>query len=441
MKKQKNLEIKEVDKILKEHDIKDLDNISIREVVHIVNQLEKECDTKFIRMEMGVPGLKPNQIGVNAEINAIKNGVVSKYPLLDGIKELKFESSRFLKLFLNTEIPPEYCIPTVGSMQGGFAAFLSVCRKKTGKDTVLFIAPGFPVQKIQLKIMGLNSEWFDIFKYRGAKLENKLEELFSSGNIAALVYSTPNNPTWICLTEKEMEIIGRITKKHNVTVIEDLAYFGMDFRTDYSHPGQPPYPPSITSYSDDYILLLSSSKIFSYAGQRIAFMAISPILFNKRFPDLKKFFSSDIFGKALLYSALYPLSAGTSHSAQYAFAALLKAVNDGTINFLDPLKEYANRAELAKQIFIDNGFEILYDKDENAPIGNGFYFTIAFPSMNSAELLKKLLSVGISAVSLTITGSTLQKGLRACVSQIELKDLPVLDKRLQKFNSQLSKTN
>ena len=433
MKKTQRLNKETVENKLKEHEVKNLDLISIRELVHIVNELEEECGTKFIRMEMGVPGLPPHPIGVEAEIKAIREGLVSKYPMIDGIKELKVESSRFLKLFLNAEIPPEYCIPTVGSMQGSFAAFLTLCRKDPKQDKVLFIAPGFPVQRGQLNVLGIESKWFDIFNYRGEKLKNKLEEMLSPGDTAAIVYSTPNNPTWICLSEHELEIIAEVTRKYNVTVIEDLAYFGMDFRKDYSKPGQPPYPPSITSYSDDYILLLSSSKIFSYAGQRIAFMAVSPELFRRKFTNLKNYFLSDIFGKALIYSALYTLSAGTSHSAQYAFAALLKAVNDGELNFLEPLKEYARRAATAKKLFKDNGFHILYDKDEDSEVGNGFYFTISYPSLNSAELMKGLLSVGISAVSLTITGSSLQKGLRACVSQIHQEDMPELESRLKKF--------
>ena len=439
MNKFQTLNKKTVEEKLKKHEVQNLDLISIRELVHIVNELEEECGIKFIRMEMGVPGLSPHPTGIEAEIKAIRDGLASKYPMIDGIKDLKSEASRFLKLFLNTEIPPEYCIPTVGSMQGSFASFLTVCRKNPEQNKVLFIAPGFPVQRGQLNVLGIESRWFDIFQYRGEKLENKLEELLSPGDISAVVYSTPNNPTWICLSEHELKIIAEVTKKYNVTVIEDLAYFGMDFRKDYSKPGQPPYPPSITSYSDDYILLLSSSKIFSYAGQRIAFMAVSPKLFKQRFPNLRKYFTSDIFGKALVYSALYTLSAGTSHSAQYAFAALLRAVNNGEINFLEPLKEYAKRAATAKKLFLENGFHILYDKDEDCEVGHGFYFTISYPSLNSEELMKALLAVGISAVSLTIAGSLLQKGLRACVSQIHEEDMPELEARLKKFKKNINK--
>ena len=54
-------------------------------------------------------------------------------------------------------------------------------------------------------------------------------------------------------------------QKYDVIVMEDLAYFCMDFRRDLGHPFEPPYPPTVAHYTDNYILMLSSSKIFSYA--------------------------------------------------------------------------------------------------------------------------------------------------------------------------------
>ena len=114
------------------------------------------------------------------------------------------------------------------------ASFLtcSQCDKK--KDTVLFIDPGFPVQKMQLQVMGVKYETFDVYDYRGDKLGAKLESYLSKGNICAIVYSNPNNPSWICLREEELQVIGTLATKYDVIVMEDLAYFAMDFRKDLS---------------------------------------------------------------------------------------------------------------------------------------------------------------------------------------------------------------
>ena len=49
----------------------DFGKATIREVVAISTQLEQETGTEFIHMEMGVPGLKAAQVGVDAEIEAV----------------------------------------------------------------------------------------------------------------------------------------------------------------------------------------------------------------------------------------------------------------------------------------------------------------------------------------------------------------------------------
>jgi hypothetical protein len=67
---------------------------------------------------------------------------------------LKKETSRFIKLFLNTDIDPQGCIPTVGSMMGAMVSFLVANRNDKTKEGTLFLDPGFPVQKQQVKMLG-----------------------------------------------------------------------------------------------------------------------------------------------------------------------------------------------------------------------------------------------------------------------------------------------
>jgi aspartate/methionine/tyrosine aminotransferase len=275
---------------------------------------------------------------------------------------------------------------------------------------------------------------FDIFEYRGKKLKSKLESYLKPGKISSVLFSNPNNPTWMCLNEEELAIIGELATKYDVIVIEDLAYFGMDFRKDYSNPGLPPHQPTIGRYTDDYIILISSSKIFSYAGQRIGMMAISDHLFERHYPDLLRYYTSEEFGHSAVYGALYALSAGVAHSVQYGLAALLKAANDGYYKFIEDIREYGEKARVMKSLFITNGFKITYDTDLNEPLADGFYFTICYPGMTGNELLEKLLYYGISAISLEITGSKRNDGLRACVSHVSREQFSNLEMRLKCFN-------
>lgn len=429
-----------VDEKIKELRIADAGKASIREIVALVNLVEESTGQKYIRMEMGVPGLPPTQIGVEAEIDALQKGVAAIYPMVDGIKPLKSEGARFVKNFLNIDVSSAGCIPTVGSMQGTFAAFMAVANAVKGKDTTLFIDPGFPVQKQQMRVLGQKFETFDVFHFRGEKLRTKLEEFLSKGNICTIVYSNPNNPSWICFTEEELQIIGELAAKYDVIVMEDLAYFGMDFRKDFSKPGEPPFQATVAKYTDNYILFISSSKIFSYAGQRVGLMAISDKLFKRDYPDLQQRFGGTDFGSIITLQLLYALSSGTSHSAQWALAAMLKAANNGELNFVEGVKEYGEKAKIMKRLFLENGFEIVYETDIDQPIADGFYFTLSYPGMTGNELVANLLYYGISAIALDNTGSD-EEGIRACVSFVRRDQFQDLEERLKLFNNDFSKKN
>ena len=422
-----------VDRILSESGIKRIETASIREIKKLINEIENASGEKFIRMEMGIPGLEACPIGRDAQIEALKSGVAALYPDIEGIPELKTEMSKFIKNFLDLDIAPTSCIPTVGSMMGGMAGFMTFARANKQRDTTLFIDPGFPVQKQQHRIMGLKYETFDVYNYRQEKLRAKLEEYLKKGNIHTIMYSNPNNPSWICFTEKELQIIGELANQYNVIVFEDLAYFGMDFRNDISVPGKAPFQPTVGKYTDNYALLISSSKAFSYAGERIGMLVLSDKLFSSQYPDLVPFFGTDLLGKAIIFGAVYGISSGTSHSAQYALAAILKASNNGEYNYRNDVIEYGEKAKIMKKMFLDNGFKIVYDKDDDKELADGFYFTISYPGLSGEELLKDLLYYGVSAISLTITGSEHTEGLRACVSLVDRKQLPELEKRLIVF--------
>jgi len=422
-----------IDKIAGSHGISSPGQASIREITQLVNTLEKETGLEFVRMEMGVPGLKTNQIGIDAEIKALNEGVSAVYPDISGVASLKAETSRFVKLFLDIYVKPEGCIPTVGSMMGAMVTFLVANRNDRKKEGTLFLDPGFPVQKQQVRMLGHDYFSFDIYNFRGKKLRPKLESYLKTGKVSSLLYSNPNNPAWICLNEEELQIIGELANQYDVIVIEDLAYFGMDFRKDYCNPGKPPFQPTVARYTKDYVLLISSSKIFSYAGQRIGMMAVSDHLYDRSYPDLKRYYTSDKFGHSVIFGALYGLSAGVSHSAQYGLAALLKAVNDGKYRYRDDVKDYGEKAAVMKKLFVSNGFNITYDTDMDEPVADGFYFTISYPGMKGRILLAELLRYGISAISLDITGSE-REGLRACVSLIPRTQFGILEERIKKFN-------
>ena len=422
-----------VEKAVKELHVADLSKATIGEVLLVAQYLEKETGIPFIRMDQGSPGLPVNQMGVEAEKAALDRGVGSQYPAASGVPELKQAASRFVKAFLDIDISPRSCIPTVGSVAGSYGSFIACTQRTPGKNKVLFIDPGFPIQKSQLRIIGAVWKEFDIYNYRGEALHEKLESMLSDGDVAAIVYSNPNNPAWICLEDEELEIIGKLATKYDIIVMEDLAYFCMDFRHDMGHPFEPPYPPTVARYTNNYIIMLSSSKIFSYAGQRMALTCISDKLYDRHFPALaQRYNDSGVFGQTLVASILYMITSGCTASTQYAYAEMLRLSTEGKINFVEDTREYARRAEKMKKIFTDNGFHIIYDYDVTQEVGDGFFFTIGYGNMTGGELLKELLYYGVSSISLSTTGSE-QQGVRACTSRMREELYDVMNERMKAF--------
>lgn len=386
-------------------------------------------------MELGEPGLPAEMIGIEAEHKALLEGKGAKYPVITGIPEVKHWGSEFVKAFVGLDIPEDCIVPTVGSMQAAFALNMTMNQLSKEKDTVLFIDPCFPVQKQQCKVIGVRVDAFDVADFRGDKLEAELERHFRTGRIAAMLFSNPNNPSWMCLTEQELEIIGRLATKYDVLVIEDLAYLNMDFRDHRGIPYQAPYQPSVGRYTKNCVHMVSCSKMFSYAGQRAAIVAMEPELAHKCFPALAARYDNDgQFLRNFVYIILYSLSSGVAHSVQYAMAAMFEAACKGQIHFVENTREYARRAERIKEIMTRNGFHIVYDKDaDGRPVGNGFFFTFGYKNWTGEQLLNKLVYYGVSAISLRPTGAQ-REGMRGCASAIREDQYEALDERLRKFN-------
>ena len=323
----------------------------------------------------------------------------------------------------------------MGSVAGSFGSFIACCQRKTFPEMgkVLFIDPGFPIQKSQLRILGIEWKEFDIYPYRGQALRAKLEEEMKDGDIAAVVYSNPNTPAWISLEEEELSIIGEMADKHDVIVIEDLAYFAMDSRRDLSHPYEPPYVRTVARYTDNYILLLSASKIFSYAGQRIALACVSDKLYSRHCPALaQRYHDAGVFGPTFIASIQYMITSGCTASTQYGYAEMLRLACEGKINFVEDTKEYAIRARRMKDIFLRNGFAITYPRDVTEEIADGFFFSLSYPGLSGGELAKELISYGVSSINLDTTGSK-QPGVRACTSRMREELYDVLEDRMRQF--------
>lgn len=419
---------------IEEMGLGDFSGATIRDIAALSKKLEQLTGQPFIHLEMGVPGLKPSQIGIEAEKKALDEGCAAIYPPNAGIDRLKNAASKFIKAFIGVDVKPEGCIATVGSMQGTFAVFTTLHLACPEKDTILFIHPGFPVQTTQCDVIGLKHIGLDIHDFRGDRLICKLEEILKAGNIAGIVYSNPNNPSWVCFNEEELKGIGRLATQYDTIILEDLAYFAMDFRQDLSTPFEPPYQASVARYTQNYVMTISGSKAFSYAGQRIGVCCISDSLYSREYAALKEKFGVAQFGRFLDARIIYTLSSGCCHSVQHAMAAMMEAACNGEFNFISEVREYGRRAAFMKKVLLNNGFYLVYDNDLGAPLADGFYFTAQYPGMTDLQLTKELMYYGISVYPLDTMGSQ-EQGVRICSSFFKPEHEPLFEERIRLFKN------
>jgi hypothetical protein len=135
--------------VLDQMGISDISSATIRQSGEIARALESSTGVEFLHLEMGIPGLPPEEIGVEAECAALRAGIASVYPNMMGIPELKTEASRFLKAFLDIDVSPRGCIPTVGSMQGSFSSFI-LCSHLDPVRDICLVGPGGHAHGLQL---------------------------------------------------------------------------------------------------------------------------------------------------------------------------------------------------------------------------------------------------------------------------------------------------
>ena len=76
-----------VDQLVADLNIQDFAKATIREVKQVAAMAEQQSGVEYIKMEMGIPGLPAAKVGVEAQINALRNGIASQYPDIQGYPE------------------------------------------------------------------------------------------------------------------------------------------------------------------------------------------------------------------------------------------------------------------------------------------------------------------------------------------------------------------
>jgi aspartate/methionine/tyrosine aminotransferase len=264
----------------------------------------------------------------------------------------------------------------------------------------------------------------------------------AKGDVVAVLYSNPNNPTGSTYGEENLVALADICVEHDVIAIEDLAYLFMDYTKDYTVPGRPPYIQTIATCMRKrgrYILLYSLSKFAAYAGQGVGVVKLSRTMDETPIDamplPLTKATGAAKFGE-LFPMAIYAMTARVPHSAQVAAAKIFEMANTGRLSgYLSEMRaEYGHRVRRALELFERNGFTLAYPVERSEEgVGAALYVTLVHPHYaHGGVLTKDLLCFGIGVSTVASCGGK-KAAIRFSVSDVDRRRLEQLEARLAKF--------
>lgn len=404
-------------------------SFNIEDFWQAIDRIETQLQLRYVRMDFGVPGLLPPDICLNEHVTALEAGTVAQaYPPYAGAVDLRKEVATFVAQRTDVNLDPDHYFVTCGGTQALYVAQAVAASLQPARKSVLFLAPVYPPVLAQARMLGLTPVCLDTTELRGRRLLQAIEASLHQHRPTALCWASPSNPTWTVLDHEELSGLAALCETYSVLPIEDMTYLGMVG----NRHGMIHHTPSIGLFTQRHLMVLSSSKMLSYAGERMGFLAGSDALLQQNSPSLVPTFGTDNVGRACA-SMIFNTTAGAPHSCQHGVAGILRAINSGQFDLKQHLFPYIQRAAHLKQILRDSGFILLNQGSDNQEL-DGFYVCFCYPGLSGTELATKLLHCGISVLPLTAFGAEHTDGVRACVSRLDDDKLAWASERLGQFS-------
>lgn len=402
---------------------------NIEDFWQAIDLIENALGIHYVRMDFGVPGLLPPDICLNEHVTALETGTIAQaYPPYAGAADLRMEMAEFVTRRTGVNLSLDNFFVTCGGTQALFVAQAVAGSLYHNRKTIVFLAPVYPPMLAQARLLGLNPVCIDMTSLRGEALLRTVRAAFANLPTAAICWASPSNPTWTVLSHQELHGLAALCEAFDVLPIEDMTYLGMVGNCD----AMAKLTPSIGLYAQKYFMVFSSSKMLSYAGERIGFLAGSDALLKQHEQPLASTFGTDLVARACA-SMIFNTTAGAPHSSQRAVAGVLRAINSGQFDLERHLSTYMRRAATLKEILRESGFTLITGSDESQVL-DGFYVCFSYENLSGAELATRLLYCGVSVLPLSAFSSQNNNGVRACVGRLDDEKLAWVRERLGNFS-------
>ncbi|PLX20652.1 aspartate aminotransferase [Candidatus Parcubacteria bacterium] len=236
---------------------KRIKNIKESGIRKIFNKAQGLNAKDIVNLSIGQPHFQTPLGLKNAAIKAI-NSDHNAYTPTSGIEELRELISEKLRLKNNIPADKSEIIVTSGASGSLYLAFSAIFDKG---DEIIIPEPYFVSYKQIADFHGLKTTYLktgENFRISPKDLERCITK-----KTKALILNSPNNPTGVTYSSKEIIAITKIAKKHNIFIISDEIYEIFDYDKKFC---------SVASYYDKTITINGFSKSHSITGWRVGYV-------------------------------------------------------------------------------------------------------------------------------------------------------------------------
>jgi len=232
----------------------------VMDILSRAKQLEAQGHD-VIHLEVGEPDFPtPEKIKL-AAIDAIKSDATG-YTAASGIVELKDKIVEYYQQRLNARVNSRNIVITPGA-SGALQLALSVLVNRS--QNVLMADPGYPCNRHFVRLLEGRAVSIAVDASTGYQLTRELIEKNWDKNTAAVLISSPSNPTGTLVAQEEMQKIIQVVKQRNGILLVDEIYQGLVYeQKDFT----------VAALSSDAFVINSFSKFFSMTGWRLGWMIV-----------------------------------------------------------------------------------------------------------------------------------------------------------------------
>lgn len=232
-----------------------------RSGIRVMFELAEERGGDLVRLEVGEPDFDTPEHVIDAAAKAARDGA-THYTSGAGIPELREAIAERMATETNVPVSPEEVTVTNGGME---ALSLALSAIADPNEEVIIPTPAWPNYRNQVILAGAEPVEVPLAEESGFDLdpERVIENL--NENTAAIILTTPSNPTGRIYDEDAVKTVVEAAADHDAYVIADEVYARLTYDDDYRR---------ITSYTDyEGVLTVDScSKTYAMTGWRMGWL-------------------------------------------------------------------------------------------------------------------------------------------------------------------------